>query len=223
MRWLPLLLVLSLTPGCFTGGVWSWAHDEGADLYKAVAIDEVVPAPDGGFSVRVRMADGTQQVERWGGESSRGPSAAFEEACRAARFERRDEALEALARAVRRGLQRRGFATEPDLSTIAHEPELLALDATPVALPTLVLRDRDPSRPVVTVSDDAWVDLVHLAPPEAPEAVLQVRALARTVNRGGPLGYAAAVLATPVTVAVDVVTFPVQVALVLWILDALFD
>lgn len=221
-----LLLVASLlvlVPGCLTGGVWSWAHDEGTDCHKAVEIVEVAPQPDGGFTVRVRMADGSEQVETWGGESSRGPTSAFADACRAARFEQREEALEALARAIRRGLQRRGFATERDLAPIADDPELTELDATPLALPTLILRDPDPSRPVVDSSQDAWVDVVHLAPPEPAHVLFQVPPVTKTVDRGGPLGYAAAVVATPVTFALDVVTFPVQLAVALWILDGLFD
>lgn len=222
-RLLLLASLLALVPGCLTGGVWSWARDEGTDAYKAVELVEVAPQPDGGFTLRVRMADDSEQVEAWGGEWSRGPAAAFAEACRAARFERREEALEALARAVRRGLQRRGFAGERDLSTIADAPELAELDATPVALPTLLLRDPDPSRPVVDGAENAWVDVVHLAPPEAPAVILQVAPVTRAVERGGPLGYAAAVVATPVTFALDVVTFPVQLAVALWILDGLFD
>lgn len=216
-------LVVLLTPGCFTGGLWSWAHDEGVDYYKPVALEEVVPGPHGELSLRLRMADGSQRHERaWGATSPDGPDAAFAEARRAARFERHDEALAALERAVRRGLQRRGFAAEPDLAALADHPRLARLDATPPAPPRLALRDPAPSRPVVTTHEEAWVDVVHLAPPEPPEVLLQVQPISRTVDRGGPLGYVAAVLATPVTFALDVVTSPVQVVLIVWALDSLF-
>lgn len=221
-RLLVLAPLLLAAPGCFTGGLWSWAQDEGVDYHKPVKLEEVAPAPDGGFTLRLRMADGSEQRAVWGGESSRGPAAAFADACRAARFERREDALEALTRAVRRGLQRRGFAQEPDLSTIADDPEVARLDAAPIALPKLILRDPAPSVPPVS-DQETWVDVVHLAPPEAPESVLQVEPVRKEVSRGGPLGYTAAVLATPVTFAVDVVTFPVQVILVIWVIEDLFD
>lgn len=115
---------------------------------------------------------------------------------------------------------RRGFATEPDLSTIAHEPALAELDAAPVALPELVLAS---SAADGTAPEHGWVDVVLLAPPDAPKEVVQVPPPTRTARRGGPLGDAAAVLVTPVTFAVDVVTFPVQLAVAAWILDQPFD
>lgn len=90
-----------------------------------------------------------------------------------------------------------------------------------VVEPRLALRDPDPAHPVVP--EATTVDVVHLAGPEPPAVVCVVDPVAEPVDRGGPLGFGAAVLATPVTFVVDVVTFPVQLAIALWILDDWLD
>jgi hypothetical protein len=218
------LALVALTPGCLTAGLWEWAREEGQDLYKAAAIEEVAPAPDGGYVVRLRMADGSERQEVWPGEDLRGPTWAFSEACRDAGRGRlfADSAVGHLERAVRRGLALRDFASEPALASIAGREEVARLALEPVRPPELILRDPDPST-LIAKDEGGWVHVVLLAPPEPPAAVIDVRPVEVEVWRGGPLGYTAAALATPVTFVVDVVTFPAQVVIVLWILDDLFD
>lgn len=208
------LALVALTPGCLTIGVWDWAQEDGVETHKATAIEEVARAPDGGFVVHLRMADGSVRREAWHGEHRRGPAAAYAEACSAAHGGREGRAVEHLAQAVRRGLARRDFTTDPALSPIAGREDVARLAAEPVRLPELILRDQ---------TSPEWVEVVHLAPPEPPEAIIDVQPVSFEVSRGGPLGYAAAVLVTPLTFVLDLVTFPAQVTIAVLLVRGLFD
>ncbi len=253
-----LLVLLPCAPGCLTAGLWSWARDEADVTHAAVAIASVTTTHTSTFKIRIRMADGVHRVEWWRATDWRAPLEALDEARAAARAGDRDAALEALGRAVRRGLLHRGFREDPDLRGLADAPELARLDEEPVTLPRFELRPHAvqgqetatgtarasrsfaglalPS--AVTpkpVTDDeerthhadgypvGCVDLVHLAPPEAPEVVAHVAPVKRRERRGGLGSYLAAGVLTLFVAPMDGGTVPFQLAIALLILDEFSD
>lgn len=211
------LLALVLLPGCFfTGGVWDWAEDDG---FTVDAWPESITgsnrrtgegADDEGFDVFVRWTDGSTSTERVGREADGSPADLVAGARAFARAPA-DPAKAAwlLRLATTRGWPRRDFVDDAAFAALGGQPDFAVACAAPISSPTFFLGPtaNRSSRPE---QRDLWlrgtadeVAVVELLPKVQYED-----------TRGGPLGYLVAVLVTPVTLALDIVTFPGQVVFV---------
>lgn len=219
-----LSLALVLMPGCyFTGGLWDWAVDDGYTIdawpehivgsraRTGVALD------DEGFDVHVRWTDGSSSTE-WVGLESDGSPANLIAAARAhARGHDPAKAAWLLRLATTRGWPRRDFADDAAFASARGEADFAVASAAPVTSPTFFLgpplrgTDGRPER------RDLWL---RGTADELRVVELQPRTHYED-SRGGPLGYLVALVATPLTLALDVVTFPGQVVVVVMLGRAL--
>lgn len=198
----PLFLALALAAasnlqGCFTSTLW---YELDGDL--DVTAEEVVTwsrTHDEGFRVVVRYADDSEvpvDVKDQPGtpvELLRGSYGGFDAPRSAAR----------LRLAVQRGLVTRAFATDPRLARLTDQPDFLAATLAPVVSPTFAVgpTSSDVYRELQLRGDDRETIRVELLDPEWSDA--------------GPGDVALVVLGTPFTFALDVVTSPVQLVLLL--------
>lgn len=219
-----LSLGLLLLPGCyFTGGLWDWAEDDGytIDAWPEQIVGSTartgVALDDEGFDVHVRWTDGTSSTERVGVDSDGSPADLVAGARVHAREHDPAKAAWLLRLATTRGWPRRDFADDAAFATVRGEADFAAACAAPVTSPTFFLAPPPRGTDGRPERRDLWLRgtadelrIVELEPKVHYED-----------SRGGPLGYLVALVTTPLTLALDVVTFPGQVVFVVMLGRAL--
>jgi hypothetical protein len=219
-----LSLALLLLPGCyFTGELWDWAEDDGymVDAWPEQIVGSTARTgaalDDEGFDVHVRWTDGSSSTERVGLENDGSPADLVAAARAHARGHDPAQAAWLLRLATTRGWPRRDFADDPAFTTVRGEADFATACAAPVTSPTFFLGPPPRGTDGRTERRDLWL---RGTADELRIVELQPRTHYED-SRGGPLGYLVALVATPVTLALDVVTFPGQVILVVLIGRAL--
>ncbi len=192
-----LLLTCLLLPGCvFTEGVWSWADDPTrVDGPSVAALTTWSRGDDETFRVVVRYSDGREVQRLIGGDVSGTPKSLLGEVRRHYDLE---EQAELVLLAVDRGLVSRDFADDPAYAKLRDRPAFRAASVAPLVTPTFTLGPiQDRAAELYLFGDDGRAVAVgYFRPLDGVEY---------HPSRG-----IVALLASPFSLTLDLVTLPVQ-------------